>query len=62
MEITELENGVTIINDSYNASFESMQASLKYLSGLKNDRKIAVLGDKYEVGEDSKQESWKRSY
>ena len=45
MDITELKNGVTIINDSYNASFESMQASLKYLSGLNAKRKIAVLGD-----------------
>lgn len=55
MDITELKNGVTIINDSYNASFESMQASLKYLSGLKSDRKIAVLGDMFELGEYSKQ-------
>ena len=55
MDITELKNGVTIINDSYNASFESMQASLKYLSGLKNDRKIAVLGDMFELGEYSKE-------
>ena len=55
MDITELKNGVTIINDSYNASFESMQASLKYLNGLKSDRKIAVLGDMFELGEYSKQ-------
>ena len=55
MDITELDNGVTIINDSYNASFESMQASLKYLSGLKNNRKIAVLGDMFELGEYSKE-------
>ena len=55
MDITELDNGVTIINDSYNASFESMQASLKYLSGLKNNRKIAVLGDMFELGEFSKE-------
>ena len=55
MDITELENGITIINDSYNASFESMQASLKYLSGLKNSRKIAVLGDMFELGEYSKE-------
>ncbi len=55
MDITELKNGVTIINDSYNASFESMQASLKYLKGLKNDRKIAVLGDMFELGEYSKE-------
>ena len=55
MDITELDNGVTVINDSYNASFESMQASLKYLSGLKNNRKIAVLGDMFELGEYSKE-------
>ena len=55
MDITELKNGVTIINDSYNASFESMQASLKYLKGLKNSRKIAVLGDMFELGEYSKE-------
>ena len=55
MDITELKNGVTIINDSYNASFESMQASLKYLKGLKSDRKIAVLGDMFELGEYAKE-------
>lgn len=55
MEITELENGITVINDAYNASLESMQASLKYLSEFKNSRKIAVLGDMLELGEYSKQ-------
>lgn len=55
MDITELKNGVTIINDSYNASFESMQASLKYLHGLNSKRKIAVLGDMFELGEYSKE-------
>ena len=55
MDITELKNGVTIINDSYNASFESMQASLKYLNGLNAKRKIAVLGDMFELGEYSKE-------
>lgn len=51
MDITELQNGVKIINDAYNASLESMQASLKYLSELKENRKIAVLGDMLELGE-----------
>ena len=37
MDITELQNGVKIINDAYNASLESMQASLKYLSELKQE-------------------------
>lgn len=54
MDITELENGVTIINDSYNANFESMKASLEYLSGLKSNRRIAVLGDMFGLGEFSK--------
>ena len=54
MDITELKNGIKIINDAYNASLESMKASLKYLSELKNKRKIAVLGDILELGEYSK--------
>ena len=32
-----------------------MQASLTYLKGLKCDRKIAVLGDMFELGEYSKE-------
>ena len=51
MDIVELSNGAKIINDAYNASFESMQASLKYLSNFKNNRKIAILGDMFELGE-----------
>lgn len=51
MDISELKNGAKVINDAYNASFESMQASLKYLSEFKNNRKIAVLGDMLELGE-----------
>ena len=50
MDITVLSNGVKIINDAYNASFESVQASLKYLSEFKENRKIAVLGDMFELG------------
>ena len=55
MDIKTTENGITIINDSYNASFESMQASLNYLSNLSNPRKIAFLGDMLELGEFSKE-------
>ena len=51
MEIIELPNGAKIINDAYNASFESMQASIHYLEGYQNSRKIAVLGDMFELGE-----------
>lgn len=55
MDITELKNGSKIINDAYNASFESMSASLKALSEFKNNRKIAVLGDMFELGEFAKE-------
>ena len=51
MDIQKKENGAIIINDSYNASYESMEASLKYLSDYNGKRKIAVLGDMFELGE-----------
>lgn len=51
MDITETENGIKIINDTYNASLESMEASLKYVNEFRNNRKIAVLGDILELGE-----------
>ena len=50
MDIKKLENGAIIINDAYNASFESMKASLEYLKGLNAKRKITVLGDMFELG------------
>ena len=55
MESIKLENGATIINDSYNASFESMKASIEYLSNTKAKRKIAVLGDMFELGKYSEE-------
>ena len=50
MDIKEI-NGIKVINDAYNASPEAMKASLNYLSSFKNNRKIAVLGDMFELGE-----------
>ncbi len=55
MDIKELPNGIKIINDAYNASFESMQATLQYLTEFKENRKIAILGDMFELGEYSKE-------
>lgn len=55
MDIKELKNGVKIINDAYNASFESMKATLNYLSKFNENRKIAVLGDMFELGDFSKE-------
>ena len=50
MEIIKLENDITLINDSYNASFDSMKAAIEYLSNTHSVRKIAVLGDMFELG------------
>ncbi len=55
MDIANLKNGIKIINDAYNASFESMQASLKTLSKYEGTTKIAVLGDMFELGDFSKE-------
>lgn len=45
-------NGHTVISDCYNASPESMQASLSVLASA-NGRRIAVLGDMLELGSES---------
>lgn len=55
MDITEVKDKIKIINDAYNASYESMKASLKVLSEYKENRKIAVLGDMFELGEYAKE-------
>lgn len=55
MDIRKLQNGATLINDAYNASYESMKASLEYLENYTGVRKIAVLGDMFELGEFSKE-------
>lgn len=55
MEIIENAKGVKIINDCYNANFDSMKASIEALSRMNVQRKIAVLGDMLELGEYSKQ-------
>lgn len=47
--------GVTVIEDCYNASPDSVKASLKVLSAYKNGKRIAVLGDMLELGDFSEQ-------
>ncbi|CDF02264.1 uDP-N-acetylmuramoyl-tripeptide--D-alanyl-D-alanine ligase [Ruminococcus sp. CAG:624] len=47
-----VKKGQTVITDCYNASPDSMRASLSVLDGMKcSGRKIAVLGDMLEMGE-----------
>lgn len=55
MEMIENSNGVKIINDCYNANFDSMKASIESLSRMNVKRKIALLGDMLELGEYSKE-------
>ena len=55
MDIRKLENGAVLINDAYNASYESMKASLEFLENHTGTRKIAVLGDMFELGEFSEE-------
>ena len=55
MELLKNKNNVTIINDCYNANYDSMKASLEYLSKVNSQRKIAVLGDMLELGNYAKE-------
>jgi len=56
MEITEW-NGVTIINDSYNANPDSMTAALEFLMDFAaSGNRFAVLGDMLELGAISRKE------
>lgn len=55
MDIKKTSKDITIINDAYNASYDSMKYTLRYLSKLNAKRKIAVLGDMLELGEYSKE-------
>lgn len=43
-------DGITLINDAYNASPASMRAAIKTVAEIYDNRKIAVLGDMLELG------------
>lgn len=52
MEVTERADGVTVVNDAYNANPESMRAALKALAAMGEGRRTwAVLGEMREIGD-----------
>jgi UDP-N-acetylmuramoyl-tripeptide--D-alanyl-D-alanine ligase len=51
MELVTLGEGITIINDAYNANPHSMESALRALQEVGGRRKIAVLGDMWELGD-----------
>jgi UDP-N-acetylmuramoyl-tripeptide--D-alanyl-D-alanine ligase len=53
MEVDRRADGVTVVNDAYNANPESMRAALAALTGLPATRRIAVLGAMGELGHDA---------
>jgi len=55
MEVIKSSKEFTIVNDAYNASFDSMKSGIEYLKRMSGNKKIAVLGDMLELGEFSKE-------
>lgn len=54
MEMTELEDGITLVNDAYNANPDSMRLALRTLAHLGQGRRtVAVLGEMRELGDDA---------
>jgi UDP-N-acetylmuramoyl-tripeptide--D-alanyl-D-alanine ligase len=61
MEVTEREDGVTVVNDAYNANPDSMRAALTALRAMADStkpprRSWAVLGEMLELGDQSRAE------
>lgn len=46
----------SILMDAYNANPSSMSAAITYFNDLKSDKKMVILGDMFELGEDAVEE------
>ena len=57
-QLTKTEHN-TLIIDSYNANPTSMEAAIRNFEEMKVEGKILILGDMYELGEDSQKEHQK---
>lgn len=54
LELISLKNNITLIDDTYNASYNSIKGALEYIKQFKKERKIAVLADILELGKETK--------
>jgi len=59
MELITSGHGFEILNDTYNANPASMEAGLKALANIGRGKKIAVLGDMLELGDDAEKAHYK---
>ena len=50
-----IKDNIKVINDSYNASYDSMKAALEVMGKKEANRKIAVLGNMLELGKYTKE-------
>lgn len=53
--LVDLPNGVRLYDDAYNSNPRALEAALKSLGALPAARKVAVLGDMLELGEDERE-------
>ncbi|MBQ9166330.1 MAG: UDP-N-acetylmuramoyl-tripeptide--D-alanyl-D-alanine ligase [Oscillospiraceae bacterium] len=51
MDVIRCKNGITILNDTYNANPQSMRAAVDVLAKYSGSYRVAVLGDMFELGE-----------
>ncbi len=56
LELRELAVGATLLNDSFNANPDSARAALDALAAIEGRRRIAILGEMLELGDDSEAE------
>ena len=62
MQMRKLLNGVTVIDDSYNANPLSMRAALETLASIRADKKVAFCGLMAELAEPEKEHTVIREY